>query len=193
MHTVNNQTQLICCVSFLYGAGELAITQPYLGHATSVNIYPLGTLVVRTSATEQKLLKFSFSKVNRKCIISKHFQCQIRDREIPNGFKPSISQQAMTILIQLWSSSNNFAITLLTSYFYCCHSVSFCTIVHKSEFNITLFTQYYYRRKSKDLFDMTPSSDLRPPQEIVGRRRKYEIESAPQKKSMHLSLPPRYQ
>ena len=53
MHTVNNRTQLICCVYFLKGAGELAITQPYLGHATSVNIYPPGTLVVRISATEQ--------------------------------------------------------------------------------------------------------------------------------------------
>ena len=52
MHTVNNQTQLICCVYFLYKAGELIVTQPYFGHATSVNISPLGTHVVRTSATE---------------------------------------------------------------------------------------------------------------------------------------------
>ena len=52
MHTVNNRTQLICCVYFLYKAGELIVTQPSLGHATSVTIYPLGTHVVRTSATE---------------------------------------------------------------------------------------------------------------------------------------------
>ena len=51
-HGFNNQTQLICCVHFLYKAGELTVTQPHLGHATSVIIYPLGTLVVRTSATE---------------------------------------------------------------------------------------------------------------------------------------------
>ena len=54
MHTVNNRTQLICCVYNLYKAGELIITQPYFGHATSVTIYPLGTHVVRTSATEQR-------------------------------------------------------------------------------------------------------------------------------------------
>ena len=53
MHTVNNRTQLICCVYILYGAGELTITQPYFFHATSVAIYPLGTHVARTSATEQ--------------------------------------------------------------------------------------------------------------------------------------------
>ena len=53
MHTVNNRTQLICCVYFLYKAGELIVTQPYFGHATSVTIYPLRTHVVRTSATEQ--------------------------------------------------------------------------------------------------------------------------------------------
>ena len=53
MHTVNNRTQLICCVYILYKAGELIITQPYFVHATSVTIYPLGTHVVRTSATEQ--------------------------------------------------------------------------------------------------------------------------------------------
>ena len=52
MHTVNNRTQLICCVYILYKAGELIITQPYISHATSVAIYPLGTHVVRTSATE---------------------------------------------------------------------------------------------------------------------------------------------
>ena len=52
MHTVNIRTQLICCVYFLYKAGELIVTQPSLGHATSVTIYPLGTHVVRTSATE---------------------------------------------------------------------------------------------------------------------------------------------
>ena len=56
MHTVNNRTQLICCVYFLYKAGELIVTQPYFGHATSVTIYPLGTHVVRTSATEQLVL-----------------------------------------------------------------------------------------------------------------------------------------
>ena len=56
MHTVNNRTQLICCVYILYKAGELIITQPYFGHATSVTIYPLGTHVVRTSATEQGTL-----------------------------------------------------------------------------------------------------------------------------------------
>ena len=54
MHTVNNRTQLIRCVYNLYKAGELIITQPYFGHATSVTIYPLGTHVVRTSATEQR-------------------------------------------------------------------------------------------------------------------------------------------
>ena len=52
MHAVNNRTQLISCVYFLYEAGELIVTQPSLGHATSTNIYPLGTHVVRTSATE---------------------------------------------------------------------------------------------------------------------------------------------
>ena len=52
MHTVNNRTQLICCVYILYKPGELIITQPYFGHAPSVAIYPLGTHVVRTSATE---------------------------------------------------------------------------------------------------------------------------------------------
>ena len=69
MHTVNNRTQLICCVYFLYGAGELAAAQPYFGHATSVNIYPLGTHVVRTSATEQSTTHYdrcqTFFKENK--------------------------------------------------------------------------------------------------------------------------------
>ena len=52
MHTVNNRTQLISCVHFLYEAGELIVTQPYFVPATSVTIYPLGTHVVRISATE---------------------------------------------------------------------------------------------------------------------------------------------
>ena len=62
VHTVNNWTQLICCVYFLYGAGELSAAQPYFGHATSVNIYPRGTHVVRASATEQLLYSQIFRK-----------------------------------------------------------------------------------------------------------------------------------
>ena len=58
MHTVNNRTQLICCVYILYKAGELIITQPYFVPATSVTIYPLGTHVVRTSATEHFQISF---------------------------------------------------------------------------------------------------------------------------------------
>ena len=53
MHTVNKRTQLICCVFLIYGVGALSVTQPYGGHATSVYIYPLGSHVVRSSATEQ--------------------------------------------------------------------------------------------------------------------------------------------
>ena len=90
MHTVNNRTQLICCVYILYGAGELTITQPYFFHATSVAIYPLGTHVVRTSATEhlpQVLVDDIAIRLLRKYVNSyyEHFKFSYR-----HGLKESL-------------------------------------------------------------------------------------------------------